>query len=763
MKELLHKSLFISLILLSGFQTMLLGAGQDRRVIKVFDEANNPIDCFNASVVDESDLSTVSVQVGFDGQVTIEVADDIATHCHILIQCLGYRDEQCRLSSAQDNIVILHPDELAAAVVRGHSNPVEVSKGKIVVDVSRTFLKTLPESSDILMRVPGLRLSGTELSVVGKGVPLIVIDGIESSVDDLLRMPPSRIASISLDRNPASQYDAESHSVIVVRTNTETKPSLQISNHTYFGRKLSNQASVNALYSGNKVLHSFQYSFTNQNHYDHVLDYDSIASPTATVKDRVEYSPQYWADIHSFQYGGKWSISRPYSLSWQYTGKFSKGGNAYSMSEMIEKSAATNFTSDINENTRSSNNRFDLLFSWQVDSCRTLDLSSQYVLYTPESSQRIFYPDQSEPLMTENDSQAQSLTVKAEYTAEKDWAEIKSGARYGMISSESSSHYMVSDYFTRFRSNLYGVYAQLESEYDLWGWAAGMRCEGLYDQIVENGRDIERNEWGLFPSLDLYTMGLTDWLDLSISYTGRIQRPSLSDLSAKYQYVNSIVVSSGNPSLKSSRTDNLELDITLWDSFNICFDAIHYTDPMIAAGEMQDDNVVMFRPLNVDKSNRFLIDFTYEGQWKKISFMANAGLDITETRIPYMGSTLDVGGTSPYASIMIDGRFKNNWNASCGFDYVGKSYDLMTEYDPTYNLTASISKPFLKKHLQLTLSGYNLINGMKDVWHDRFGYYETFQKADRDRRYVRVSVKFLFNNFKNRYTASELSEEAQRL
>lgn len=69
----------------------------------------------------------------------------------------------------------------------------------------------------------------------------------------------------------------------------------------------------------------------------------------------------------------------------------------------------------------------------------------------------------------------------------------------------------------------------------------------------------------------------------------------------------------------------------------------------------------------------------------------------------------------------------------------------------------------LEKHLQLTLSGYNLINGMKDVWHDRFGYYETFQEADRDRRYVRVSVKFLFNNFKNRYTASELSEEAQRL
>lgn len=742
---------------------MLFGAEPDKWVIKVCDEANNPIDCFNACVVDDNSLSTLSVQIGFDGLVSVAVDDDIVNHCHILIQCLGYKDGQCKLSSAQDNIVILHPDELAAAVVRGHSSPVEVAKGKIVVEVSKTFLKTLPESSDILMRVPGLRLSGTELSVVGKGAPLIIIDGMESSVDDLLRMPPSRIASISLDRNPASQYDAESHSVIVVKTNTETKPSLQISNHTYFGHKLSNQASVNAIYSISKVLHSLQYAFTNQNHYDHVLDYDFIASPDVTVKDQVEYSPLYWADTHSFQYGGKWSISSSHSLSWQYTGKFSKGGNAYSMSETIENTSTTDVTSDVNESTQSSNNRFDLLYSWQIDSCRTLNLSSQYVLYMPESSQRILYTNQSEPLMTDNDSKAQSLTVKAEYAAEKEWADIKAGARYGMIDSDSNSHYLVSDYFTRFSSNLYGVYAQLDSEYGLWGWSAGLRCEGLYDQIVENDNGFERNEWGLFPSLDLYTMGLTDWLDLSVSYTERIQRPSLSDLSATYQYVNSIVVSSGNPSLKSSRADDLQLDITLWDSFDICFDAIHYTDPMIAAGEMQANNMVLFRPLNVDKSNQFLIDFTYEGQWKKISFMANAGLNITKTQIPYMESTLVVGGTSPYASVMIDGRFKNNWSASCGFDYFGKSYDLMTEYDPTYNLTASISKSFQKKRMQVTLSGYNLINGMKDVWHDRFGYYETFQKADRDRRYVRVSIKYLFNNFKNRYTATELSEEAQRL
>lgn len=732
-------------------------------VLTIVDETNNPIDCFNACVVKADDSSVISVQVGFDGQISLSIDDDILDQCYILIQCLGYKDERYKLSQTQQNIIVLHPDELAAAIVKGHSSPVEVNKGKILVDVSKSYLKTMPESSDILMRVPGLRLSGTELSVVGKGTPLVIIDGMESSVDDLLKLQPSRISSISLDRNPDSQYDAESHSVLVVKTNSEVKPSVQISNHTYFGRKISNQTSLNAIYSKNKILQSIQYVFTNQNHYDHVQDYDAITSSEATIKDRVDYSPLYWSDTHSFQYGGKWSIAKPHGLSWQYTGKFSKGGNSYEMSESITGPKSADLLSDIFEKTHSSSNRFDLVYSWQIDSIRAIDVSSQYVLYKPESSQRISYKNQQNPLLTNNESTSQSLTMKAEYTADRDWASIKTGFRYGLINSDSNSKYLGSDYFTRFSSNLFGVYGQMESDYDVWGWSAGLRCEGLYDEITDRAGNVSRKEWGLFPSVEIYTDGLTDWLDIDVSYTGRIQRPSLSELSATYQYVNSLVVSSGNPSLKSARTDDLQLDFTLWGNFDVCFDAIRYTNPTIAAGEMLDGNMILFRPLNVDKSKRLLIDLTYEKQWNVISCMLNAGLDITKTNIPYMGSSLDIGGTSPYASIMIDGKFKKGWTASCGFDYVGKSYELMTEYDPTYNLTASISKSFLDKHLQVTLSGYNLINGMKDVWHDRFGYYETFQTADRDRRYVRLSLRYIFNNFKNRYSASEESEEAQRL
>jgi hypothetical protein len=49
------------------------------------------------------------------------------------------------------------------------------------------------------------------------------------------------------------------------------------------------------------------------------------------------------------------------------------------------------------------------------------------------------------------------------------------------------------------------------------------------------------------------------------------------------------------------------------------------------------------------------------------------------------------------------------------------------------------------------------------AWHDRYGFYETSQRSSYDTRRVRLSVRWLFNNYRARYRQSSNSEEFNRV
>jgi hypothetical protein len=319
------------------------------------------------------------------------------------------------------------------------------------------------------------------------------------------------------------------------------------------------------------------------------------------------------------------------------------------------------------------------------------------------------------------------------------------------------------------KSDNAAVYTTLGDEYAKWGWQAGLRGEFLDDDI-RVGEQTLRKGWqnNLFPSVEFHTSELSKAVDLALSYTSRISRPSVSQLTPSARYINSVVTGYGNPLLLSTVSHIVELGVTLWSNLTLNFGAGVELNPSIEAGELSEDGQsIAFKPLNVARSRSFLADATYNNSWGRFSLTLNGGVEFPHARIPYLGETISVGKPSWYASVNADLNLGKSTYLTGGFDYYGRGYALMTVMEPANNLTFGVTQYAFRRRLQISLSGYDLLRGGVgsggNGWRDRYGFYDTSQRSSSDTRMVRLSVRWSFNNYKARYNARGNSAEQNRI
>ncbi len=73
----------------------------------------------------------------------------------------------------------------------------------------------------------------------------------------------------------------------------------------------------------------------------------------------------------------------------------------------------------------------------------------------------------------------------------------------------------------------------------------------------------------------------------------------------------------------------------------------------------------------------------------------------------------------------------------------------MTYWGKSYNLSAGIYTKLLHKKLFLSLSVNDILGTYTYLWHDRYKNIESKEMGDRDTRWLKITVKYNFNQFKN--------------
>jgi hypothetical protein len=747
-----------------------------RRV--VVDEQARPLDYFNVIVSELPDSTYLRGETGLNGK--LEMRHTFKGPKLVSIQCLGYEDlsyvENFSAPSAPDTLVMRTATfGMDAVVVSSRVPAVSTSQGKTVVRVAGSSLVNLPEVQDILRRAPGIRVEEGGITVFGKGTPQIFLDGRESTYEELSMLQPQQIVSIEVDSNPSARYDASYASVVRVKTNRAGGgTSGQIANHSYFGRKYTNASVAQLQIATKKWVNYFSYQFQSVSRRNYTWDTEAIHLPETPIADSLDNEHNYVSQHHSVLYGSTLDITPRHQLSWQYAGTFSRNDyRGYQQERLLQSGTFRRIDADLFDRSRRDSHAANLRYRFAADSVHTLEITADYARSTPRSDETVVrrYREsgESDRVTIHNNSVADVFSAKAEYGTPLWGADLLLGLRYGHIDSRTTSVYNDSRNVTLLQNDNVAAYATLGNEYAKWGWSAGLRGEFMNDDIHTNDRAL-REGWEnhLFPSGAVYTSGLLKNLDLSLSYTSRIERPSVSQLDPSAEYINSVATGYGNPLLRSTVCHNFELGVTLWSDLALTFGAEFDRNPSISSGELDEDgDAIAFRPVNVPRSRNYLIDATYNKSWGPFSLTLNGGVEFPHAKIPYLGETIAVGKPSWYGTFNTDVKLAKNTSLTAGFDYYGRGYDLMTVMEPANNLTAGITQYLFGRRLQLSLSGYDLLRGGAgsggNGWRDRYGFYETSQRSSYDSRRVRLSVRWLFNNYKARYREQGRSEEFDRI
>lgn len=120
--------------------------------------------------------------------------------------------------------------ELAEISIQGKREVIKYKNGNLKIDVANSIFKSVPNTLDLLAKLPNIQLSPDKeaISVIGKGNPLIYIDNQKVGLNDLNTLVVDDIKSIEIIKNPSAKYEAEGKVVILITRKLSKKEGFKI-------------------------------------------------------------------------------------------------------------------------------------------------------------------------------------------------------------------------------------------------------------------------------------------------------------------------------------------------------------------------------------------------------------------------------------------------------------------------------------------------------------------------------------------------------
>ncbi|QQT29393.1 TonB-dependent receptor [Sphingobacterium multivorum] len=223
----------------------------DREISGVVRDASGPMAGVNVTVLGVTGLSA---RTDRDGRYSIRVPEKAI----LLFRFMGYKDAEVNVSDKSSADVLMETAEshLDEVIVVGYGTQKKINLSGAVDQIGEKFLESRPitnvgsalqgamanlnitPTSGRANSSPGINVRGyTSLS---GGGPLIVIDGVPATNDELNRMNPMDIASVTVLKDAASAAIYGSRAafgVVLVTTKSGTTKDIKVTANSIFGAK----------------------------------------------------------------------------------------------------------------------------------------------------------------------------------------------------------------------------------------------------------------------------------------------------------------------------------------------------------------------------------------------------------------------------------------------------------------------------------------------------------------------------------------------
>ena len=184
---------------------------------KVVDEKGEPVAYANVAVLSKADSTVVcGVVTEEDGSFNIITNE---TDGIMMVAMLGYKTVY--LAPVDGTVITLSDDTqmLEGAVASAVMPKTKLTGEGLQTNVRGSVLENVGSANDVLAKTPGLIKGQNGLEVIGKGSPMVYINGRRlTDASELDRLQSNEIQSIEVITNPGAQYDATVRAVVRIRT-----------------------------------------------------------------------------------------------------------------------------------------------------------------------------------------------------------------------------------------------------------------------------------------------------------------------------------------------------------------------------------------------------------------------------------------------------------------------------------------------------------------------------------------------------------------
>jgi hypothetical protein len=745
------------------------------------DSKDKPIDVGNLLVLNPTDSSLIKGTYIMDGFFELE---GLSKNSFLLrLTALGYSDTTVLINNDEQKTILdlgkftlMANNNLATITVEATVPTFKAVRGKVIVNVEKSMLSTSGTALDVLHKSPKIIVnSKDEVTMFGKGAPLLLLNGLPVTAQELKTIPSSEIKEVEIIKNPSARYNADGRSVVNIITKSQNlegyngQATLYLTQARYF--RAFGSLSFN--YKKDKWSFGTSYSYNYRKTWDsnkYIRTYPTTGLDTMTMNNDIE-SVYSIPNNHYYKVNVGFRPDSVSQLGLQYRGSYSDRSKVVdnNNSVLLNNNNFNSISSTTNGSYQTLNNSANLNYSRTLD---TLDseifAAVQYSGYTQNGLDNIFQR-QMMPVDTlnnnfqnSNDNLINIITAQVDF--KKGFANgilYEAGAKNSFIFNDSKIAFReqnsIGEWVTdtsyssgyNYHENVLAFYTQASWEIKKWFFEAGVRAE--WTKMEGFGKKtrsqlVNKDYWHFFPTVSI-TYNILENLSTSVGYSTSIKRPSFQDLNPFVDFIDQYSSDVGNPNLIPAYTHSAWWDLTFMEMASIEFEfsrTLNYMDIFI---DKQGNNFYITTK-NYDIVDQYSVglNIPYENKWWTTY---NAfGLNYTNLQYSKGDNFLTYSKPLFYLYLYNAFRIPKVFNVEITFQYVTGGAEGYFDFEPFYQLGASIERKFLDGKLSVRLSVEDILYSYREKGKSLVNQFDIKYTNLYDTRYVRLAVSYNFGKLK---------------
>lgn len=770
-----RKTKLLFLIAATGIH-MPLGAQTNINLLKgiVTDTNNTSIAYATIALLNQQDSIISGGVTEADGNYTVRIPSGTYK---LRVSAIGYstHEENISIHSSQTHPQIKLDEgvELEQVVITARKPMITTEKGNIVCHVAGSRLSQLPTGTDVLAFVPGVHIAGSNITVAGKGRPLILINGKEAKQEsEITSLRPETIKKITVDRNPSAQYNAEYQSVIHIQTKNDMAEHLttQIMQGSAFNKNYNHSETVTIAYNSDKSKNHLSYKFKDARNTDITESFQNISYEESEQYSSYNSRMKESTKSHSLVFGSNIAMRRKDVLDIQYFLDYDMQKGRVNGTESIKENLQhTTFDVARSGKARSYGHTANISYNMHLNENSSLDFYADYTHKYNSSSEdvnSIYDADNVKSTYLRNGSRFDVAAIRTEYQKQTDKHSFSSGLRYSMIDSRSESDIQYNSNSSDMREENIAAYGIFSTQLSKFHLKAGVRLELNKGRYAINGSsiyDAPQYSFHIFPSLSA-SYDKSENLQLSLNYTSKIKRPAFYELDPTVNYLSSVLYEHGNLALKPTLNHTVEVNGTVWKKLGLSMGYVFTKDLVAYVIEPGKDKTLYNRPTNISRSQSLHLNVTYSLSTGAFHSNIMANLRKPFIRFNYGNQKVSNNRTQIQAVAINTYMVSPTTFLFCNFIGNNKYSYANTVFSPTCSLTAGVNLRLLNGKINLMIFGNDILHKANENIRSRYGYVENGQTSNLDSRMFGMTVKFNFNNFKEKFKKSTSNQtEIERI